>query len=221
MKTWLSWSSGKDAAWTLHKLRQMPEIELAGLFTTVNSQFDRVAMHGVRLELLQAQAAAAGLPLTVIPLPWPCSNDIYERIMGAFIEEALADGVAAMAFGDLFLQDVRDYRIKQLAGTGIKPVFPLWQQPTGALARDMIETGVKATITCIDPSQIDASFAGRRFDASFLADLPQGADPCGENGEFHSFVHDGPMFTRPISVTPGQIVTRDGFVYADIVESKL
>jgi len=217
MKTWLSWSSGKDAAWTLHRLKQMPGIELQGLFTTVNETFDRVAMHGVRRELLEAQALCAGLPLHVIHLPWPCSNEIYEKIMGAFIEKALAAGVEAMAFGDLFLEDVRDYRIKQLEGTGITPLFPLWHLPTKALARKMIAEGMRAHIACVDPNQIDARFSGRRFDLAFLEELPESADPCGENGEFHTFVDDGPMFAQPVAVKLGETVKRDGFVYTDVL----
>jgi uncharacterized protein (TIGR00290 family) len=211
----LSWSSGKDSAWSLHLLQQDPQIEVVALLTTLNKEFDRVAMHAVRRELLEAQARAAGLPLWSIPLPWPCSNQQYETRMRSACDRALAEGVEAIAFGDLFLTDIRAYREKQLAGTGLEPIFPVWQIPTRQLANDMIAAGLRAKITCVDPKTLDRSFAGRDFDSSLLADLPPSVDPCGENGEFHTFVYAGPIFQQPISVAPGEIVDRDGFVFAD------
>jgi uncharacterized protein (TIGR00290 family) len=216
MQTWLSWSSGKDSAWSLHMLRAMPGIEVTGLFTTINAAFDRVAMHAVRRSLLEAQAAAVGLPLAVIELPWPCPNATYEDIMGGFVARAQASGVRAMAFGDLFLADVRVYREARLAGTGIAPLFPLWQRETRALACDMIDSGLVAHLTCLDPSRLDRSFAGRAFNADMIAALPPAVDPCGENGEFHTFVSAGPMFRTPLAVQVGPVVERDGFVFADI-----
>jgi uncharacterized protein (TIGR00290 family) len=212
----LSWSSGKDSAWSLHLLRQDPAIEVVALFTTLNEQFDRVAMHAVRRELLELQAESLGLPLWTVPLPWPCSNEQYEARMTALCQRATAEGVQAMAFGDLFLTDIRTYREKQLAGTGLEPVFPVWQIPTASLARTMIASGLRAKITCVDPRVLPAEFAGRDFDSQFLADLPPQIDPCGENGEFHSFVYDAPGFRRPIPVSVGEIVERDGFVFADL-----
>jgi len=217
MRTLLSWSTGKDSAWSLHVLRQTPGIEVAGLFTTVNAAFDRVAMHAVRRKLLEAQAAAAGLPLHVIEIPWPCPNEAYEAAMGAFVSAQKREGVAAMAFGDLFLEDIRDYREAKLAGSGIAPLFPLWGRGTGALAREMIAGGLKAHLTCVDPKKLPASFAGRAFDAGLLADLPLGVDPCGENGEFHTCVFAGPMFAHAIDVRLGSIENRDGFVFADLL----
>ena len=215
MTTWLSWSSGKDSAWSLHEM-QRAGAPVTGLFTTVNAAFDRVAMHAVRRSLVEAQARAAGLPLHVIEIPPPCPNADYERIMGAFVAGAKAQGVTAMAFGDLFLADIRAYRERQLAGTGITPVFPLWERNTRDLARGMIDGGLVAHITCIDPRKLDRAFAGRTFDRSCLADLPPEIDPCGENGEFHTFVSAGPMFSRPVAVAPGEITERDGFVFADL-----
>lgn len=213
----MSWSSGKDSAWALYALRQGGGAEVTALFTTVNAAFDRVAMHAVRRELVQAQAHAAGLSLHCIDIPYPCSNADYERIMGAFAEKAQAEGVEAMAFGDLFLADIRAYRERHLAGTGIAPLFPLWGRDTGVLAREMIDGGLVAHITCVDPRQLDRSFAGRTFDAGFLADLPAGVDPCGENGEFHSFVSAGPMFREAVAVRGGAIAEREGFVFADLL----
>jgi uncharacterized protein (TIGR00290 family) len=213
----LSWSSGKDSAWTLHILRQNSEYEVAGLFTTFNQAADRVAMHAVRRVLVEQQAHAAGLPLWTVLLPWPCSNEQYEALMSQACRDAVAQGIEYFAFGDLFLEDVRAYRVRQLQGTGLTPVFPLWQLPTPALARDMIASGLKATLTCVDPRQLDPSFAGRPFDSQLLADLTPNVDPCGENGEFHSFAHAGPMFAREIPVTPGETVTRDSFVFADLL----
>jgi uncharacterized protein (TIGR00290 family) len=213
----LSWSSGKDSAFALHTLRLEQAYEIVGLLTTVNQVHDRVAMHAVRRELLRLQARAAGLPLIEVDLPYPCSNDEYEARMPAFVEQALALGVTVVAFGDLFLEDVRAYRERQLAGSGLTPVFPLWGRPTPQLARDMIASGLEARLTCVDPKQIPASFAGRAFDERLLADLPAGADPCGERGEFHTFVCAGPMFAEPLRVVPGEVVTRDGFVFADLL----
>jgi uncharacterized protein (TIGR00290 family) len=217
MKTLLSWSTGKDSAWSLYVLRQMPGIEVAGLFTTVNAAFDRVAMHAVRRALLEAQAAAAGLPLHVIEIPWPCPNEAYEVRVGAFVAEQTARGVEAMAFGDLFLEDIRAYREAKLANSGIAPLFPLWGRDTAALAEEMIAGGLKAHLTCVDPKKLPAHFAGRAFDRALLAELPAGVDPCGENGEFHTCVSAGPMFAHAIDVRAGVIETRDGFVFADLL----
>lgn len=211
----LSWSSGKDSAWTLHVLRQQPDIELIGLPTTLNSEFQRVAMHGTRRSVLEAQAAAAELPLWTVPLPWPCSYEIYEQRMTAVCKRAVDEHVDAVAFGDLFLEDVRDYRIKQLKPTGLKPLFPLWEIPTTELARSMIAGGLRAKLACIDSKQLSDSFAGREFDESLLSDLPPDIDPCGERGEFHTCVYAGPMFTAPLHLQPGEIVDREGFVFAD------
>ncbi len=216
MRVAVSWSSGKDSAWALHLLRQDPSVEVVALVTTLNEQFDRVAMHAVRHQLLDLQAASVGLPLWTVPLPWPCSNEQYELRMTALCERAVGEAVQAIAFGDLFLADIRAYREKQLAGTGLTPLFPVWQIPTGDLARTMIASGLRAKITCVDPRVLDAGFAGRDFDSQFLADLPPQIDPCGENGEFHSFVYDAPVFRRPIKVSVGEIIERDGFVFADL-----
>jgi uncharacterized protein (TIGR00290 family) len=213
----LSWSSGKDSAFALHTLRAAETYDIVGLLTTVNQAHDRVAMHAVRRELLRTQARAARLPLFEVDLPYPCSNDEYETLMREFVARALALGVTAVAFGDLFLRDVREYRERQLAGTGLTPVFPLWDRPTPALAREMIALGLKAQLTCVDPQQIAKSFAGRSFDQRLLDDLPASADPCGERGEFHTFVWSGPMFAEPVSVHSGVIVERDGFVFADLL----
>jgi uncharacterized protein (TIGR00290 family) len=217
MKTLLSWSTGKDSAWSLHVLREMPGIEVAGLFTTLNAAFNRVAMHAVRRQLLEAQAEAAGLPLHVIEIPWPCPNDAYERALGGFVAEQKAVGVDAMAFGDLFLEDIRAYREEKLLGTGIEPLFPLWDRDTRALAREMVAGGLKAHLTCVDPKKLSPSFAGRAFDTALLDELPDGVDPCGENGEFHTCVFAGPMFARPIKVRVGEIKDRDGFIFADLL----
>jgi uncharacterized protein (TIGR00290 family) len=216
-KILLSWSSGKDCAWALYLLRRTPGIEVAALVTTLNAAANRVAMHAVRRELLEAQAERTGLPLWAVDLPWPCSNAEYEERMRAVCERALHEQISAVAFGDLFLEDVRAYREKQLAGTGLEPVFPAWAIPTAALAREMIAAGVKAKITCVDPSKLPSSFAGREFDAEFLDALPAGVDPCGENGEFHSFAYEAPVFSRPIRTATGEIVERDGFVFADVL----
>jgi uncharacterized protein (TIGR00290 family) len=216
-KVLLSWSSGKDSVWALHLLRQQPEIEVAGLLTSFNSAAGRVAMHAVRRALVDAQAARTGIPQWSLDLPWPCSNAEYEELMRGVWQRALTEGITQVAFGDLFLQDIRDYRERQLQGTGLQPLFPVWKIPTAKLARDMIAAGVKAKITCVDPSQVDRSFAGRDFDQALLDSLPPGVDPCGENGEFHTFVYDAPVFSRPIEVRMGEIVERDGFVFADVV----
>jgi uncharacterized protein (TIGR00290 family) len=216
MKILVSWSSGKDSAWMLHVLRQSHPDAVAGLLTTTNSAFDRVAMHGVRRDVLEAQARAAGLPLQVVPLPWPCSNDDYERIMRDANAAFVRDGYTHVAFGDLFLEDVRQYRVDRLAGTGLTPLFPLWKTTdTRALAEQMIASGLKARLATVDPRVLDASFAGREFDGALLADLPDTVDPCGERGEFHSCVYDGPMFASPVPLVAGEVVTRDGFVFAD------
>lgn len=217
VKTLLSWSSGKDSAWALHLLRQDPGVEVAGLLTTVNAAFDRVAMHGVRRSILEAQADAAGLPLHVVELPWPCLNETYEALMGAFVRQAVSDGVKQIAFGDLFLEDIRRYREEKFAGMGLKPLFPVWGHDTAALARQMIASGLRTHVSVIDKSKLDASFAGRMFDGKFLSDLPAGIDPCGENGEFHTCVSAGPMFMHALHLTPGEVVDRDGFVFADLV----
>jgi len=213
----LSWSSGKDSAWCLHVLRRMPDVEVVGLLTTVNTTHERVAMHATRMAILEAQARAAGLPLHVIPLPWPCPNEVYEREMRLALEAALADGATHVAFGDLFLEDVRAYREKQLEGTGLEPLFPLWGEPTARLAREMIGAGLEAVITCVDPKKLPRKFAGRRFDKAFLADLPDGVDPCGENGEFHTCVLAGPMFRERLRAAVGEVVERDGFCFADVL----
>jgi uncharacterized protein (TIGR00290 family) len=211
----LSWSSGKDCAWALHLLRQQADIQVVGLVTTLNTEFQRVAMHGTRRAVLEAQAAAAQLPLWIVPLPWPCSNEIYELRMAEVCDRAIQEKIDAFAFGDLFLREIRAYRETQLKPTGLELLFPLWDIPTGQLARDMIAGGLRAKLVCVDSRQLAASFAGRDFDASLQCDLPAGVDPCGENGEFHSCVYDGPMFTAPVQLEAGEIVNRDGFVYAD------
>jgi uncharacterized protein (TIGR00290 family) len=213
----LAWSSGKDSAWSLHVLRQRTDVEVAGLLTTVNEVHDRVAMHAVRRALLEAQARAAGLPLTIVRIPFPCSNVQYETAMGAVLEQAREAGIRGVAFGDLFLDEVRRYRESQMAGSGFTLLFPLWLRPTAALAEDMLAGGLRATLTCVDPRALAASFAGREFDRSLLADLPPQVDPCGENGEFHTFAWDGPMFLHPIRVRRGDVVERDGFVFADLL----
>jgi uncharacterized protein (TIGR00290 family) len=212
----LSWSSGKDSAWSLHLLRQDPSIEVVALVTTLNEQFDHVAMHAVRRELLEMQAASLGVRLWTVPLPWPCSNEQYEARMCDLCTRAVQEGVQAMAFGDLFLADIRAYRDKQLAGTGLQPLFPVWQIPTGHLAAEMIASGLRAKITCVDPRVLAPDFVGREFDSQFLADLPPSIDPCGEDGEFHSFVYDGPGFAHPVPVRVVETIERDGFVFADL-----
>jgi len=215
-KVLVSWSSGKDSAWALHILRQQGEYEIAGLLTTVNEAFDRVAMHGTRREVLEAQAEAAGLPLRVIPLPWPCSNEQYEARMRAACAEAVADGIEAMAFGDLFLEDVRAYREEKLKGTGLQPVFPLWGLPTDALVREMLAAGLRARIVCVDPQKLSWEFAGRDLDESVLEAMPAECDRCAERGEFHTVAYAGPMFRCAIPLENGEVVERDGFVFADV-----
>jgi uncharacterized protein (TIGR00290 family) len=215
-KCLVSWSSGKDSAWLVHVLRAAGDVELGGLLTTINEPAQRVAMHAVRVELLQAQADALGLPLRQIPIPSPCSNEQYERAMGDAVRRAVGEGFTEIAFGDLFLEDVRRYREERLAGTGLTPRFPLFGADTTQLARDMVNAGLRARLTCVDPRVLDRRFAGREFDAALLSDLPAGIDPCGERGEFHSFAYAGPMFRSPIAIEPGEIVERDGFVFADL-----
>ncbi len=216
-RTLLSWSSGKDAAWSLHKLQQDPEIDLIGIFCAVNKEANRAAMHAVRVELLQKQAKNISLPLEIIELPFPCSNAEYEKIMSSFVKKAKNDNIECFAFGDLFLEDIRSYREEKLKDSGIKPIFPLWGIPTDKLSREMISGGLRTIITCIDPKQIPNKFIGKEIDESFLNSLPKTVDPCGENGEFHSFVFDGPMFKEQIEITVGNIVNRDGFVFVDIL----
>jgi uncharacterized protein (TIGR00290 family) len=213
----VAWSSGKDSAYALHLARQDESLEVVGLLTTVTDAYERVAMHGVREALLDAQAAAVGLPLVKVRIPSPCPNEVYERAMGEAMAAALADGIDHVVFGDLFLADIRAYREAQLARVGMTPVFPLWLRDTAALAREMIGEGIEAVLTCVDPKQLDRSFAGRTFDAALLAALPASVDPCGENGEFHTLVTAGPMFARPIATRTGAVVERDGFVFADVL----
>jgi len=218
-KCLLAWSSGKDSAWSLLALRRV-DVLVVGLLTTINQAFDRVAMHAVRRSLLDAQARSIGIPLWPVPLPWPCSNEDYERIMAEVCRQAKAEGIECVAFGDLFLPEVRAYRERQLAGTGLTPLFPLWGLPTGALAREMLAGGLKARITCVDPKVLPPTFAGREFDQALLADLPAGVDPCGEKGEFHTFAYNGPVFREPIPISRGEVVERDGFVFADLLLEK-
>jgi len=215
----LSWSSGKDSAWTLHVLRQQPQFEVVGLLTTFNDAANRVAMHAVRRSLVEAQAAAAGLPLWPLSLPFPCSNVEYEERMAAAIGRARMEGVTHMAFGDLFLEDVREYRIRMLSGTGIEPIFPLWGAPsdTRALAEKMLKGGLQAVLTCVDPKRLPERFVGHRYDAALLDAFPAGVDPCGERGEFHTFCFAGPMFASEIPVQTGEILFRDGFCFIDVV----
>ena len=218
-KALIAWSSGKDSAWALHEARRLAELDIVGALTTVTDSFQRVSMHGVREALLRAQCEAAGLPEIIVRIPYPCPDEIYEREMAAAIADVKARGVTHIIFGDLFLQDIRAYREKQLAGTGITPVFPLWLQPTAALARAMIDGGVEAHLAVVDLKKLSASFAGRRFDAALLSEFPAGVDPCGENGEFHTFVSAGPMLARKIPVRAGETVERDGFAFADLIPS--
>ncbi len=216
-KAWLSWSSGKDSAWALEVLRRQGDFEVVALLTTVNRKYDRVAMHAVRETLLRQQAESAGLPLVTVPIPYPCPNEAYETAMAAAIERAKAEGVRHVAFGDLFLEDIRRYREEKMAACDMTPLFPVWGLDTRALAREMISNGVRALLTCVNPKKLSGSFAGREFDVELLAQLPPGVDPCGENGEFHSFVYAGPMFHKPICIKKGEIVERDGFVFADVL----
>ena len=219
MKTLVSWSSGKDSAWMLHILRRRRPGTPAALLTSINERADRVAMHGVRSEVLRAQAEAAGLRLIVVPLPSPCSNEEYERRIGAVVRQAVADGFTHVAFGDLFLEDIRSYREDRLAGSGLTPIFPLWGIPTGELSRQMIQGGLEATVTCVDPRTMPRELAGRAYDSTLLAQLPAGIDPCGERGEFHTCATAGPMFARPIHVDVGGTIERDGFVFTDLTLS--
>jgi uncharacterized protein (TIGR00290 family) len=214
-RAWMSWSSGKDSAHALAAVRRAGELDIVGLVTTVSAAYDRVAMHAVRRALLERQAAALGLPLQVVELPTPCTNEVYEAQFGAALARAVADGITHVVFGDLFLADVRAYRERQLAAHGLTPVFPLWLRDTRELAGEMVASGLRAHLTCVDPRVLDRSFAGRVFDASLLADLPASVDPCGERGEFHTFVTHSPAFSAPIEVSVGEIVERDGFVFAD------
>ncbi|MCI4365135.1 MAG: adenine nucleotide alpha hydrolase [Thermoplasmata archaeon] len=212
----VAWSTGKDGAWALHQVRQGGEVEVVGLLTTITRPFDRVSMHGVRTELLEAQGRALGLEVFPVPIPHPCPNEVYERAMEEALGRLRSRGVSSVVFGDLFLTDVREYRERQMASTGLTPLFPLWGRPTPELAREMIDGGLDATVVCLDPRQVPARLAGRRFDRSFLAELPEGVDPCGERGEFHTCVTGGPMFSRAIEVRPGEVVEREGFVFADL-----
>ena len=215
-KALISWSSGKDSAFALHETMQAGAFEVVGALTTVTETFGRVSIHGVRQEILQAQCEAAGLPQRIVPIPYPCPNEIYEARMGKAVAQAVADGVTHMIFGDLFLADIRAYREQKLAGTGITPIFPLWERPTPALAKAMIASGLEAHIATVDLKKLSAEFAGRRFDAKLLADLPGDVDPCGENGEFHTCVVAGPMFSRRLDVATGECVERDGYAYCDL-----
>ena len=216
-KAWLAWSSGKDSAWALHTVRQTREVDVVALLTTINRDYSRVAMHAVRESLVEMQAAAVGLPLVKVPIPARCKNQDYERSMASAMERARAEGVFHTVFGDLYLEDIRAYREKSLTTCGMKAVFPLWRKDTRVLAKEMLERGLSAYITCVDPSQLDRAFAGRRFDSKFLAELPREVDPCGENGEFHTFACAGPVFRRPLTINVGEIVERDGFVFADLL----
>jgi uncharacterized protein (TIGR00290 family) len=217
VKTMVSWSSGKDSAWMVHVLRATPGIQVAALLTTVNAPAQRVAMHAVRVELLEAQGAALGLPVWQIPIPSPCPNEVYEQAMRNAVHRMTAEGFTHMAFGDLFLEDIRKYREERLAGTGLTPLFPLFGADTRRLAFDMIDAGLHARLTCVDPRALDRRFAGREFDAAFLAEIPASVDPCGERGEFHTFAYAGPMFGHPIAIEGGDIIERDGFVFADLM----
>ena len=216
-KALISWSSGKDSAFALHEIRRAGEFDVVGALTTVTETFGRVSIHGVRQEILHAQLDAAGLPARIVPIPYPCPNEIYEARRGEAVASATQDGITHIIFGDLFLGDIRAYREQKLAGTGITPVFPLWQRPTLALARAMIESGLEAYLATVDLKKLPAEFAGRKFDPQLLADLPDGVDPCGENGEFHTCVVAGPMFSRGISVALRERVERDGYAYCDLV----
>jgi uncharacterized protein (TIGR00290 family) len=216
-KALVSWSSGKDSAFALHEVLRAGEFEVVGALTTVTETFGRVSIHGVRREILCAQLDAAGLQPTIVPIPYPCPNEIYEARMGEAIASAVRNGITHIIFGDLFLEDIRRYREQKLAGTGITPVFPLWERPTPQLAQQMIAGGFEATVATVDLKKLPAEFAGRKFDAQLLRDLPGGVDPCGENGEFHSCVVAGPIFARRLAVIPGERVKRDGYAYCDLV----
>jgi uncharacterized protein (TIGR00290 family) len=213
---WMSWSSGKDSALALDAVREDPRIKVTGLLTTINAHADRVAMHAVRRSLLEAQADRLGVPLHVVEIPSPCSNDLYEQRMGAAMRAAIGEGVTQVIFGDLFLEDVRAYRERSLHSTGITPVFPLWGRPTAEVARQILERGIRAVVTCIDPRCMPQELVGRNYDEQFVTSLPPTVDPCGEHGEFHTFVWDGPGFTAPIDVMTGEVTQRDGFVFCDV-----
>ena len=217
-KILVSWSGGKDSAWALHLLKLAGEFEVGGLLTTVNEKFRRVAIHGFREDLLDRQAALTGLPLWKVDLPFPCSNEEYEARMGKACARAVSDGFEGVAFGDLFLEEIRAYRVAKLAGTGLEPLFPVWGIPTHQLAAEMMSGGLRARLTCVNPQKVPAEFAGREWDANLLRELPTGVDPCGENGEFHSFAWAGPMFSGEIPVEAGERIIRDGFVYAEMVD---
>lgn len=219
MKTLVSWSSGKDSAWMVHVLRQRGDVRIAGLLTTINESARRVAMHAVRVDVVQAQAGALGLPLWMIPIPSPCPNEVYEQAMGEAVARAAGEGFTHVAFGDLFLEDVRRYREERLAGTGLTPLFPLFGSDTATLAHTMIAGGLRARITCLNPKVIDRGFAGREFDAALLAELSPAIDPCGERGEFHTCAYAGPMFSHELPIETGVTVERDGFVFTDLVMS--
>jgi diphthamide synthase (EF-2-diphthine--ammonia ligase) len=219
-KALVAWSSGKDSAFSLDVMRRAGDYDIVGALTTVTETFGRVSMHGVRQEILMAQLDAAELPATIVAIPFPCSNEVYEARMATALAEAKTQGVSHVIFGDLFLQDVRAYREHKLEGTGITPLFPLWGRPTDALACEMIDAGLETYLTTVDLSKLPKSFAGRKFDAALLADFPPDIDPCGENGEFHSCVVAGPMLRRKIAITVGETVERDGFAYADLVPAR-
>jgi uncharacterized protein (TIGR00290 family) len=216
-KAVVAWSTGKDCAWALHKVRREGQLEIVGLLTTMTETFGRVSMHGVREEVVRAQSAALDLPLFTVAIPFPCPNEVYERAMGAAVDDLRSRGVSQIVFGDLFLEEVRAYREKQLRGSGLQPVFPLWGAPTRALAEEMIGAGVEAWIVALDPTKVSRGLAGQKMTRALLEGLPAGVDPCGENGEFHTCVTQGPMFDRPVPVVPGPVVERDGFVFADLV----
>jgi len=219
MKTLVSWSSGKDSAWMVHVLRQRGDVEIGALLTTINESAQRVAMHAVRVDVLQAQADAVGAPLWMVPIPSPCPNEVYERAMAEAVARAVREGFTHAAFGDLFLQDIRRYREERLAGSGLTPIFPLFDSTPGAtttLAREMVAAGLRARITCVNPNVIDRRFAGREFDAALLDELPASIDPCGERGEFHTCAFAGPMFRHPIAIETGITVERDGYVFTDL-----
>ena len=215
-RTMISWSTGKDSAWAYYQISKQAEYNVVGLFCTVNKKYARTAMHAVRIELLKAQADSIGLPLDIIEIPYPCTNQEYEVIMQEFIDGIKTRDITCFVFGDLFLEDIRNYRLEKLKDTGIESVFPLWGIPTDKLAQEMIAGGLKAVVTCIDPKQISESYAGQIFDNNFIESLPATTDPCGENGEFHSFVFEGPMFSNSIDIVVGEKVKRDGFVFADV-----
>lgn len=215
-KALISWSSGKDSAFALHEVRQAGELDIVGAVTTVTETFGRVSIHGVRREILLAQLEAAGLPPRIVPIPYPCPNETYEARMGEAVATAVREGITHIVFGDLYLADIRAYRESKLAGSGITPVFPLWDRPTLPLARAMIASGMQAYLATVDLKKLPTEFVGRKFDAKLLDDLPEGIDPCGENGEFHTCVVAGPMFSRALTVTPGERVERDGYAYCDL-----